>query len=150
MSRNAMPLARRRFLQLGAGALVAAPGLVRAQNYPARPLRFVVGFTPGGATDLVARVIGNWLSERLGQPVVISGRGQALFDLVPNSLEHIRAGQLGALGVTTAARADALPDVPVAADTVPGYEASGWFGVGVARGTPAGIIATLNREINGG
>jgi tripartite-type tricarboxylate transporter receptor subunit TctC len=81
---------------------------------------------------------------------LISGRVQAMFDLVPNSLEHIRAGALRALAVTTAARSDALPNVPVAADTVPGYEASGWFGVGVASGTPADIVATLNREISAG
>jgi tripartite-type tricarboxylate transporter receptor subunit TctC len=277
----AMTLARRRFLQL-AGVLVlpAASHAARAQAYPARPVHWVVGFTPGGATDLVARVVGNWLSERLGQPFVIenkagaggniatqavvtsppdgytlllastasainasfyerlpfvflrdiapvaalvripnvivvnpalpahtvaefiayakanpgkinvgsagagtanhlagelfkamtginlvhvpyrgaapamtdllSGRVQVMFDLVPNSLAHIRAGRLRALAVTTAARSVALPDVPVAADTVPGYEASAWFGVGVARATPDDIIATLNREINAG
>jgi tripartite-type tricarboxylate transporter receptor subunit TctC len=243
-------------------------------------VRWVVGFTPGGATDLIARIVGNWLSERLGQPFVIenkagaggniatqavvtspadgytlllastasainasfyrqlpfvflrdiapvaalvripnvivvnpalpvrtvaefiayakanpgkinvgsagagtanhmagelfkamtgidtvhvpyrgaapamtdllSGQVQAMFDLVPNSLEHIRGGRLRALAVTTAARSDALPDVPVAADTVPGYEASAWFGVGVAAGTPSAIVGTLNREINAG
>jgi tripartite-type tricarboxylate transporter receptor subunit TctC len=251
-----------------------------ADPYPTRPLRLVVGFVPGGATDLVARIMGQWLSERLGQPVVIenkagaggniaaqavinappdgytllfvstasainatfydhlpfnflrdiapvaslvaipnvivvnptlpvhnvsefiayakanpgkinvasagagtanhmagelfkamtglnlvhvpyrgaapaitdllAGQVHAMFDLVPNSLEHVKAGRLRALAVTTRTRADALPDVPVAADTVPGYEASAWFGVGVPKGTPPDIIATLNREINAG
>jgi tripartite-type tricarboxylate transporter receptor subunit TctC len=81
---------------------------------------------------------------------LLSGQVQAMFDLVPNSLAHIRAGKLRALAVTTAARADALPDVPVASDTVPGYEASAWFGAGVASGTPPEIVAALNREINAG
>jgi tripartite-type tricarboxylate transporter receptor subunit TctC len=81
---------------------------------------------------------------------LLSGRVQAMFDLVPNSLENIRAGKLRALAVTTATRAASLPDVPVASDTVPGYEASAWFGVGVAKATPGEIVATLNREINAG
>jgi tripartite-type tricarboxylate transporter receptor subunit TctC len=79
---------------------------------------------------------------------LLSGQVQAMFDLVPNSLEQVRAGRLRALAVTTASGSDALPGVPVAADTVPGYEASGWSGVGAPRGTPPEIIATLNREIN--
>src|SRR6476469_2935216 len=70
-------LPRRRFLQVAAGALVTAPRLSFAQAYPSRPLRWVVGFTPGGATDLVARVVGNWLSERFGQPVVIENKAGA-------------------------------------------------------------------------
>jgi len=275
-----MNIPRRRFLHLAglAAALPAASRLAQAQSYPNRPVRLIVGFVPGGATDIVARIMAQWLTERLGQPVVVenkpgagsniaaqaainspadgytllfvstasainasfydnlpfnfirdvapiaalvripnviivnpamsvttvaefiayakanpgqvnvasagagtanhmagelfkamtgvklvhvpyrggaaaitdllSGQVQAMFDLVPNSLEHIRAGRLRALAVTTAARSEALPDVPVAADTVPGYEASAWFGLGAPRGTPADIIATLNHAIN--
>src|SRR5262245_24291274 len=273
-----MPLPRRQFLQLAAAAAMPVPAF--AQAYPSRPVRFIVGFVPGGATDITARIIGQWLSDRLGQPFVIenkpgagsnigaqtaiasppdgytllmvttasainatfydnlpfnfvrdvapvaalvripnviivhpslpvktvaefiayakanpdkinvasagagtanhmagelfkamtgvrlvhvpyrgggaavtdllSGQVQAMFDLVPNSLEHVKAGRMRALAVTTAAPADALPGVPVAADTVPGYEASGWSGVGAPRGTPPEIIAILNREINAG
>ena len=66
------------------------------------------------------------------------------------SIEHIKAGKLRALAVTTAARLDVLPDVPTVADFVPGYEASGFAGIGAPRGTPAEIIAMLNKELNAG
>ena len=81
---------------------------------------------------------------------LLAGEVQVLFDNIPSSIEHIRAGRLRALAVTTATRSDALPDVPVVADTVPGYEASGWYGVGAPKNTPADVVATLNREINAG
>src|SRR5204862_6153976 len=71
-----MKLPRRTFLHLAAGA-AALPVVSRvawAQNYPSRPVRIIVGFAPGGATDLMARLIGQWLSERLGQPFVIENR----------------------------------------------------------------------------
>jgi len=277
-----MKFARRQFLRL-AGAAIAAPAFSRlavAQAYPARHVRWVVGFVPGGASDPVARIMGQWLSERLGQPFVIenkpgagsniaaqsviasppdgytllmvptasainatfydnlrfnflrdiapvaalvripnvivvnpalpvqnlaefiayakanpgkinvgsagtgtanhmagelfkamtginlvhvpyrggaaaitdllAGQVQVIFDLVPNSIEHIKSGSLRALAVTTATRSEALPDVPVASDTVPGYEASAWFGLGAPRGTPVPIIEMLNREVNAG
>src|ERR1700760_1981263 len=69
-----MSFPRRRFLQLAAGATVAAPRLVLAQSYPSRPVRIIVGYPPGGVTDIVARLIGPWLSERFGQPFVIENR----------------------------------------------------------------------------
>jgi tripartite-type tricarboxylate transporter receptor subunit TctC len=71
-----MKLPRRQFLQLTAGtaALPALSRLARAQAYPARPLRLVVGAPAGGATDIFARLAGQWLSERLGQPAVIENR----------------------------------------------------------------------------
>ena len=273
---------RRQFLHLAvsAAALPAISSFAWAQAYPTRPVRWVVGFVPGGASDPVARIMGQWLSERLGQPFVIenkpgagsniaaqsviasppdgytllmvptasainatfydnlpfnflrdiapvaalvripnvivvnpalpvqnlaefiayaktnpgkinvgsagtgtanhmagelfkamtginlvhvpyrggaaaitdllAGQVQVIFDLVPNSIEHIKSGKLRALAVTTATRSEALPDVPVASDTVPGYEASAWFGLGAPRGTPAPIIAMLNREVNAG
>jgi tripartite-type tricarboxylate transporter receptor subunit TctC len=273
---------RRQFLHLAAGAAVL-PALSRfawAQAYPNKPLRWIVGFPPGGGADTVARIMGHWLSERLGQPVLIENRpgagtniavqavvnsppdgytllflgasaivntsmfenlpfnvqrdiapvsglinypmvlvahpsvpaktiaefityakanprkismasfgsgsashlagelfkmmagvdlvhvpyrgGAAMitdllggqvqvgFDVMTTSLPHIRTGALRALGVTNTQRYDGLPDVPSIAETVAGYEARTWAGVGVPRGTPTDIIVRLNREINDG
>ena len=71
-----MKLPRRKFFRLAAGAaaLSFAPSTARAQAYPSRPVRIVVGFPAGGATDIGARLIGQWLSERLGQPFVIENK----------------------------------------------------------------------------
>src|SRR5882672_6994824 len=79
---------------------------------------------------------------------LLGGQVQITFDNMPSSIEHIRAGKLRALAVTTAQRSEALPDVPVLADFVPGYEASAWFGMGVPKGTPRAVIDKLNREVN--
>jgi len=277
-----MLLPRRRFLHLAA-ATIAAPALsraARAQTYPVRPLRFVVGFPAGGGADIVSRIMAPWLSERLGQPVVvenrpgassnlsiqavvnsppdgysllfvaasaavnvslfdnltfdllrditpvaglidfplvmvanpklpakniaeliayakahpgevsiasfgtgstshvagelfkimtgvdmvhvpyrggapmiadvIGGQVQVAIDVLTGSLSHIRLGYVRALGVLGKTRSEFLPEVPSVAETVPGYEANSWCGVGVARGTPPAIIERLNREINAG
>jgi tripartite-type tricarboxylate transporter receptor subunit TctC len=273
-----MKLPRRRFLHLAAGAvaLPAVSRIARAQAYPTRPVRLIVGFPPGGAADIAARLIGHWLSERLGQPFVVetrpgaatniateavaratpdgytllfvtqsnainatlydklnfnfvrdiapiasilrvagvmvvnpsfptktvpefiayakanpgkinmgSGgngsaqhlygelfkimtgidmvhvpyRGQPLTDLlggqlqvvfnpIPSTIEFIRAGKLRGLAVTTVTRQEALPDVPTVGEFVPGYEASGWFGLGAPTNTPTQIVDTLNKEAN--
>jgi tripartite-type tricarboxylate transporter receptor subunit TctC len=275
-----MNLRRREFLQLAAGvaALPAATGSASAQSYPTRPVRLIVGFPAGGSTDLVARIVGARLAERLGQSFVIenkpgagtnlavqtavhsppdgytllfvtttnainatfypslpfnflrdmapvagladlpfvmetgpavpaktlaefiayakanpgkinmasfgtgtishlawelfksmtgtemthvpypggapmvtdliAGRVQVGIDALPNSLPHIQSGALNALAVTGPRRSDTIPDVPTVGETVPGYEVSGWTGVGVPAGTPAEIVAILNREIN--
>jgi tripartite-type tricarboxylate transporter receptor subunit TctC len=274
-----MTLPRRRFLQLAAGAVAlrAVPRAAWAQSYPARPVRIVVGIAAGSSPDIVARLIGQSLSERLGQSFIIENRpggggniateavlrapadghtfllvsgtnainatlykssfdfvhdvapvggisgapnvmvvhpsteaqtvaefiayaktnpgkinmasagngsqphaagelfkmmagvdmvhvpyrggGPALTDLIggqvqvmfpttASSIEYIRSGKLRALGVTTSTRLEVLPDVPTISDTVPGYEASSWFGVAAPRNTPAEIIGKLNREIN--
>lgn len=274
-----MKLRRRQFLSLatGAAALPIASRIARAETYPARPVRIIVGFPPGGSTDTTARLGGQWLSERLGQPIIIENRAgaggnigteaavkapadgytlllvvsnnavnatlydklnfnfirdiapvasvarvpsvldvnpavpvrtvpeliayakanpgklnmgssgigsphvngelfkmmtgvdlvhvpyrggapavadllagqvQVMFDVLPDSIGHIRAGELRALAVTTATRSDALPDVPTMSDFVPGFETSVWYGVGVPRNTPAAIIDRLNNEIN--
>ncbi len=277
-----MKFPRRQFLHLAAGAagLPAVSRFAWAQSYPTRPVRLVVGFPPGGPTDIVARLMGQWLLERLGQPLVIenrpgaggniatqavinapadgytllmashanainatlysslsfnfirdvtpvaglvqvpnvlevnpavpantvaefiayaksnpgklsyasagngtsahlaaelfktmtgvellhvpyrgsgpalvdilSGQVQVMLDAIPSSIEHIKAGKLRALAVTTARRSDALPNIPVIADTVRGYDTSGWFGVGAPAGTPAEIVDKLNKEINAG
>jgi tripartite-type tricarboxylate transporter receptor subunit TctC len=268
----------RLFVTVAALLALAGIGDVRAADYPTRPVRWIVPYPAGGATDIVARIIGQALSERLGQTFVIenkpgagnnigteavvhaapdgytvllvnpanainatlypklsfnfirdmlpvagfmrvpnvmevnpavpantvaefiayakanpgkinwatsgngtsvhlsgelfkmmtgvnmthvpyrgsapaltdmiSGQVQVMFDNMPPSLPHIRAGKLRALGVTTAQRSAALPDVPTVAETVPGYEASAFFGMAVPKGTPADVIEKLNKEIN--
>jgi tripartite-type tricarboxylate transporter receptor subunit TctC len=275
-----MKLPRRRFLHLAAcaAALPAVSRVAKAQSYPTRPVRIIVGFSAGGAGDIVARLIAQWLSERLGQQFVVENRtgaasnigteavvksppdgytlllasstnainatlyeklnfnfirdiapvatisrntfvmvvhpsmsaktvpefianakanpgkinmasagtggaghvfgelfkmmtgvelvhvpyrgaAPALADLIAGqvqvyfvptagSIEYIRAGKMRALAVTTATRAEALPDIPAVNEFVPGYEASGWFGVGAPKATPAKIVDKLNREIN--
>jgi tripartite-type tricarboxylate transporter receptor subunit TctC len=79
---------------------------------------------------------------------MIAGTVQVIFDNMPPSLPHIRAGKLRALAVTTNIRSDALPDVPTVAETVPGYEASAFYGMAVPKGTPPEIIDKLNKEVN--
>jgi len=277
-----MKLPRRTFLHLAAAAaaLPVASGIVLAQTYPTRPVRLIVPFGPAGATDITARLMGQWLSERLGQQFVIenrsgaggnvgteavvraapdgytlglfgtpsainatlydklnfnfvrdiapiapivrfpyimvvnpsfppktlpefiayakanpgkinmaspgigsvphvngelfkvmtginmvhvpyrsaaavmadllSGQVQLYFGTTASSLEYVRAGKLRALAVTIERRLDALPDIPAVAEFVPGYEASGWFGVGAPKPTPVEIIDRLNKEINAG
>ena len=277
-----MTLPRRKFLHLAAGAAVL-PMLSRiasAQTYPSRPVRIVVGFAAGGPTDILARLIGQWLSERLGQQFVIENRPGAgtnsgteavlrgpadgytllisgsnaainatLFEQLPfnfirdtapigsivrvpqlmqvtpslpvhsvpefiayakanpgkiamgsggngspahvigeyfklmtgtdlthvpyrgaapavtdllggqiqvaftemaTSLAHVRSGNLRALAVTTAARTEALPDVPTLSEFIPGFEASQWVGLVAPKDVPGAIVETLNREINAG
>ena len=277
-----MKLPRRKFLHLAAGAaaLPAMSCVAWAQGYPSRPIRLVVGFPAGGTTDIAARLIAQWLTDRLGQPFVVEnrpgastniavksvvrspadgytlyaatstnavnatfldrlnfnfvrdlamvggvvrsplvlevnpavpvntvpalvayakanpgkislasfgvgstshvagelfkmmagvnmthvpyrgstplvtdllgGQVQAAFDNLPASIEHIRAGRLRALAVSTAARAEQLPNVPALGEFLPGFEASAWVGVAVPRNTPAEVIERLNREINAG
>ncbi len=79
---------------------------------------------------------------------LIAGQTHVMFDNMPSSIEHIRAGKLRALGVTTSARSNQLPDVPAISEVVPGYEASAWFGMGAPKGTPAEVIARLNKAMN--
>jgi len=79
---------------------------------------------------------------------MLGGQVDVIFDNMPSILQHIRAGSLRALAVTTTERSSLLPDVPTVADTVPGYEASALFGMGAPKNTPKEIIAKLNSEIN--
>jgi tripartite-type tricarboxylate transporter receptor subunit TctC len=81
---------------------------------------------------------------------LIGGQVQVGFATMTASIQHIRAGRLRALAVTTAARSQALPDVPTVADFIPGYEASSWFGIAAPKDTPAAIVDALNRETNAG
>jgi tripartite-type tricarboxylate transporter receptor subunit TctC len=275
-----MKLPRRRFLRLAAGtaSLPAVTRFAQAQTYPTRPVRVIVGFPAGGGSDITARLMGQWLSERLGQPFVvenrpgaatniateavvrapadgyalllfgsssainatfyeklpfdlirdiapvaginrvpyvmvvsasvpaksvpefityakanpgkinmassgngsvqhvsgelfkmmtgvsmvhvpyrgaapaltdlISGQVQVMFDAVSSSIDYIRSGKLRALAMTTAARSEALPDLPTVSDFVPGYETSSWSGIGAPKNTPTEIIDKLSQEIN--
>lgn len=275
-----MKLPRRQFLHLAAGviSLPTVSQIARAQAYPARPVRILVGYAAGGGVDVVARLIGQWLSERLGQSFIVENRPgagtniateavvrsppdgytlllatganavnatlyqklnfdflhdvapigsivrvplvmvvnpsfparsvaefityakanagklvvasggvggpdhlsgelfkvmaavdmvhvqyrglapaltdllgeqvQVVFTTVPAAIEYIKAGKLRALAVTIAMRSELLPDVSTVSETVPGFEASQWYGVGAPRNTPAGIVDQLNREIN--
>jgi tripartite-type tricarboxylate transporter receptor subunit TctC len=81
---------------------------------------------------------------------LLGGRMQVMFDNMGSSIEQIRAGRIRALAVTTATRSRALPDIPTLGEFVPGYEASGWIGVGAPKSTPAEIVEKLNKEINAG
>jgi tripartite-type tricarboxylate transporter receptor subunit TctC len=90
---------------------------------------------------------------RGGAPAVtdlLAGQVQTMFGTMPTSIEYVRAGSLRALAVTTTARSEALPDIPTVSDFVPGYEASGWIGIGVPKKTPAEIVEKLNKEMNAG
>ncbi|MCJ2118455.1 tripartite tricarboxylate transporter substrate binding protein [Methylobacterium sp. J-001] len=79
---------------------------------------------------------------------IIAGHADVIFDNLPSSIGHVRGGTLRALAVTTAERSPALPDVPTVSETVPGYEASAWFGIGAPHKTPPDLIARLNKEVN--
>jgi tripartite-type tricarboxylate transporter receptor subunit TctC len=162
-----MKLPRRQFLHLAAGA-AALPALSRitwAQGYPSRPVRLIVGFPAGGVADLFARLIGQWLFKMMtgvdmlhvpyrgGGPALtdlLAGQVPLMFDTLATSIEHIRAAKLRALAVTSATRSEVLPDIPPVGDFVPGYEGTGWQGVGAPRNTPPEIIDRLNEEINAG
>jgi tripartite-type tricarboxylate transporter receptor subunit TctC len=79
---------------------------------------------------------------------LLGGQVQVGFDSIQASIEHIRAGRLRALAVTTATRSEALPEVPTVGEFIPGYQASGWNGIGVPKNTPVEIVDKLNKEIN--
>jgi tripartite-type tricarboxylate transporter receptor subunit TctC len=81
-------------------------------------------------------------------PDVLSGKVPVMFDTLATSIEHIKAGRMRALGVTAATRSPALPDVPAIAEFLPGYEATGWAGIGAPSKTPVDIVERLHREIN--
>jgi tripartite-type tricarboxylate transporter receptor subunit TctC len=81
---------------------------------------------------------------------LLAGQVQMMFSPLSSSIEYVRGGKLRALAVTTATRSEVLPDLPTVGEFVPGYEASGWFGVGAPRKTSAEIIDRLNQEINAG
>ena len=114
------------------------------------------GSTPHVAGELFKMMTGLDLVHvpyRGGAPAMtdlISGQVQVMFEPVAGPLEHIRAGRLRGLAVTTTARSAALPDLPTVGEFVPGYEASSWYGIGAPKGTPAEIVDTLNKAVNAG
>jgi tripartite-type tricarboxylate transporter receptor subunit TctC len=81
-------------------------------------------------------------------PDLLAGQVQVIFTPIPGVIGYIRTGQLRALAVTSAARSPTLPDIPTVGEFVPGYEASGWEGIGAPKNTPPGIIDKLNKEVN--
>ncbi len=89
-------------------------------------------------------------SEALALPDLLAGQVQLLFGVMPASLGYVRSGKLRALGVTTAHRQELLPDLPAVSEFLPGYAASGWYGVVAPAGTPADVVAKLNKTINAG
>src|SRR6266566_2325867 len=207
-----MKRSRRVFLAL-AGSTVALPALPRlasALDYPTRPVHLVVGFPAGLSPDILARLVGQPLSERLGQQFIVDNRPGAASNIgtevvahaapdgytvlltisgnainatlythlnfnfardltpvaaigrtpfvivvnpafpvksVPEIIEDVRAGKLIAIGVTTPTRSDAAPQIPAIAEFVPGYAASGWYGICAPTGTPNDIIEKLNAAI---
>jgi tripartite-type tricarboxylate transporter receptor subunit TctC len=86
----------------------------------------------------------------LGLVDLLAGQVQAGFPTLTSSIEYVRAGKLRALAVTSATRSDALPDIPTVGEFLPGYDASGWYGIGAPKGTSVEIVAKLNTEINAG
>ena len=113
-----------------------------------------IGNTTHVAGELFMMLTGTKFTHvpyRGGAPAVadlIGGQVQVYFDGISGSLEHVRSEKLRALGVTTAQRADVLPNVPSIAEFVPGYEAGGWYGIGVPKNVSAEVVDKLNREIN--
>jgi tripartite-type tricarboxylate transporter receptor subunit TctC len=90
----------------------------------------------------------SYRGESAAMPDLLSGQVQVMFGVLPSSLGYIRSGQLRPLAVTTDKRLDVLPDVPAVAEFLPGYEASGWYGIVVPKATPADIVEKLNKELN--
>jgi tripartite-type tricarboxylate transporter receptor subunit TctC len=81
-------------------------------------------------------------------PALLAGEAQIYFGPLVSSIEYIRAGKLRALAATTTSRSDTLPDVPALSDTLPGYEASTWYGIGAPKNTPTELIERLNKAVN--
>ena len=130
------------------------PSTGSGQAYPAKPIRFLEGFPPGGTNDIVARAIAPKLSEGLGRQVVVENRGGANTAIASELLalstviRQARAGKLRALAVTGAKRSPAAPDIPTVAESgVPGYEVSTWYGMSAPAKTPRAIIDRLHSEI---
>jgi len=116
---------------------MASPGIGTTAHFMGELLRMMTGI------DLVhVPYRSSYLSDLFG------GQVNVVFSSIPQLIEHIRTGKLRALGVTSATRVDVLPEIPAIGEFVPGYEASGWIGIGAPKNTPAPIVEKLNAEIN--
>ena len=120
---------------------MASPGSGTGPHMASELFKMMTGVA---MTHVPYRGSGPMLNDLLG------GQVQFAFDGIVSSIPHIKAGRLRALGVSTAARIDILPDLPTVGEFVPGYEATGTQGIGAPRNTPVEIIDTLNRAINAG
>jgi tripartite-type tricarboxylate transporter receptor subunit TctC len=126
----------------------ANPGKINlASGGPGTPL-YVAGALFSMMADIKMTNVWYRGGEGAAMPDLLSGQVQAMFGVVPSSLAYVRPGSLRALAVTTAKRQPVLPDVPAMAEFLPGYEASGWYGIVAPRGTPAAIVDGLNKQIN--
>jgi tripartite-type tricarboxylate transporter receptor subunit TctC len=120
---------------------MASPGVGSSPHMAGELFKFMAGIE---MTHVAYRGSAPALTDLIG------GQVQVYFAPISASLAYLRAGKLRALAVTTAARAEALPDIPTVSDFVPGYEVSAWYGIGAPRNTPAEIVDKLNKEINAG
>ena len=166
-----MKLPRRTFLHLAASvnALPAVSRIAWAQSYPTRPVRVIVPVAPAGAADITARLIGQWLSERLGQQFIIDNRPGGgnnigteavvrapadgytlLLAATPNAVNVTLYDKLSFNFLRDIAPVATIIRAPTVGEFVPGYEASAWFGVGAPRTTPIDVVDRLSREINAG
>jgi tripartite-type tricarboxylate transporter receptor subunit TctC len=118
-----------------------------ASGGPGTPL-YVAGALFSMMADIKMTNVWYRGGEGAAIPDLLSGQVQAMFGVVPSSLAYVRPGRLRALAVTTAKRQPVLPDVPAMAEFLPGYEASGWYGIVAPKGTPPAIIDALNKQIN--
>jgi tripartite-type tricarboxylate transporter receptor subunit TctC len=126
----------------------ANPGQINlASGGPGTPL-YVAGALFGMMADVRMNNVWYRGGEGPAMPDLLSGQVQAMFGVVPASLSYVRSSQVRALAVTTAKRQPVLPDIPAMAEFLPGYEASGWYGIVVPKGTSTEIVDTLNKQIN--
>jgi len=141
-----------------AGLAFAATGRVAsAQTYPSQPVRIIVGFAAGSSGDIGARLLGHWLSERLGQSFIVENRTGAGTNIATEAVVRAPADGHTLLYATSAnafnatlyekLSLDLLPEVPTVGDFLPGYTADAWEGICAPRNTPAEIVDKLNREI---
>jgi tripartite-type tricarboxylate transporter receptor subunit TctC len=119
---------------------MASPGLGTPQHVSGELFKMMAGVE---MTHVPFRGVAPALTALMGNQV------QVMFDTTPGSIGHIKAGNLRPLAVTTSERAPVLPDVPTINETLPGYEASGWYGVGTQREVPVEIVSKLNQQMNG-
>ena len=109
------------------------------------------GTVLAGTSRLTSSTLADWIVLATGTEFsveLLSGQVQVVFSTIAQALEYVRDGRLRALAVSSATRSEALPDVPAIGEYVPGYDASGWFGICAPAATPAAVVDKLNNEIN--